>query len=193
MPRVYPPTWCQNPDCKECDFSKCDSEVLGLLMPYKYPSPSFEGRPKLVEITSAAIYFGFCERLAKFFLMFPQSSPMSIVRNNFVNSNTGLPCDESIPRVLLDMLNHGDPKAPTEDVHKFRLMQILKATSGKSGHIAGGKKEAQITISKEELDDFMKKVETWECDLFKDRITSFAKTDNLDRCRYCFLEDCEHI
>lgn len=193
MTRAYPPVWCKEQNCKECNFIECDSRILSLVMPYKYPSLSFDKRPKVVEITSIAIYFGFCERLAKFFLMFPQSSPISIVRNNFVNSNTGLPTDVAIPRVLLDMLNHGDPKAPTDDVHKFRLMLILKATDRYSGGIVGGEKEDETTMSKEELDDFMKRVRTWEHDLFRDRITSFEKTKNLERCKYCFLEDCEQI
>ena len=118
---------------------------------------------------------------------------MSIVRNNFVNSNSGLPTDVSIPRVLLDMLTHGDPKAPTDDVHKLRLMWISKATDGRGGGIIGGEEEDEIRIPAEELDDFMERVRTWEHDLFKDRITSFEKTGNLDRCKYCFLDDCEQI
>lgn len=193
MNRIYPPVWCKDQNCSECNFIECDSKVLSLIMPYKYPRLSFEKRPRIIEITSMAIYFGFCERLAKFFLMFPQSSPLSIVRNNFVNSETGLPTDVSIPRILLDMLNHGDPAAPTDDVHKLRLMFSLKATDENIGRIIGGEKEDEITISKKELDSLMKRVKIWAHDLFKDRLISFEKTKNLDRCRYCFLDDCEQI
>jgi len=193
MNRIYPPVWCKDQNCRECNFIECDSKVLSLIMPYKYPRLSFEKRPRIIEITSMAIYFGFCERLAKFFLMFPQSSPLSIVRNNFVNSETGLPTDVSIPRILLDMLNHGDPAAPTDDVHKLRLMFSLKATDENIGRIIGGEKEDEITISKKELDSLMKRVKIWAHDLFKDRLISFEKTKNLDRCRYCFLDDCEQI
>lgn len=192
MTRAYPPVWCKEQNCEECNFIECDSKILSLFMPYKYPSLSFDNRPKVVEITSIAIYFGFCERLAKFFLMFPQSS-MSIVRSNFVNSNTGLPTDVSIPRILLDMLNHGDPKAPTDDVHKIRLMLIMEATDTNRGDILGGEREDEVAISKNELANFMKRVEKWDYDLFRGRITSFEKTKNLHRCKYCFLDDCEQI
>lgn len=193
MPRVYPPTWCKNTDCRKCDFLECDSKILNLFMPYKYPNLSFDKRSRDVEITSIAIYFGFCQRLAKFFLLFPQHSPISVIRENFINSNTGLPANVSIQRVLLDMLNHGDPKAPTDGVHRLRLMLILKATNRKSGYIIDAEKEVEVTMSEKKVSDLMKQVREWVYDLFSGRLTRFEKTKNLNHCKYCFLENCEGI
>lgn len=194
MPRVYPPVWCQEPDCKKCDFLKCDRRILRLLMPLKYNSLDFDKRPKIIEITSIAIYFGFCQRLAKFFLLFPQNSPVSVVTENFINSNTGLPTTVSIQRILLDMLNHGDPKAPTDDVHRLRLMLIFKATNRKVGRmIIGSEDDVEVKANQNEIDAFAEQVKQWQYDLFAGRITNFEKTSKLDRCAYCFLDDCEQF
>lgn len=193
MPRVYPPIWCQNEECKKCNFLECDKKVLDLFSPLRYSNLSFDRRSKVVEITSIAIYFGFCQRLAKFFLLFPQDSPIAVVRENFVNSTTELPATVSIQRILLDMLNHGDPEAPTDDVHKLRLMLIMKATKMKRGRIGDAQKEVEIKVSEKELDDFMRQVRRWEYDLFQDRLTCFEKTQDLNHCKYCFLDNCEQF
>lgn len=192
MPRAYPPIWCKTYDCKKCNILECNSRTLNLFKPYKYPGLSFADRPKEIEMTSIAVYFGFCQRLAKFFLLFPQNSPISAVQNNFVNAETCLPTTVSIQRIFLDMLSQGDPEAPTDDVHRLRVFLILGATGMESGRIADAEKDIEIVPSKEEMGKFMEEVKKWEQDLLESRLT-FEKTSNLERCRYCFLGDCEQI
>ena len=191
MPRVYPPIWCKGEDCKTCDFIECDSKILRLLRPYEYPSLGFHRRRKKVEITSIAIYFGFCQRLSKFFLLFPQDSPISVVTENFLDSNTGRPATVSIQRVLLDMLNHGDPQAPTDDVHRLRLMFFTKATNRYREGIISAEKEVTVSLSEARVEDFLEKAKKLHHDLCEGKISSFEKTEDLNRCRYCFLENCE--
>jgi hypothetical protein len=193
MPRAYPPIWCKNDNCKKCNFLECHSKSLGLFLPYKYRNLDFSKRPKVIEITSIAIYLGFCQRLAKFFLLFPQDAPIACVRDNFVNNETGKPTTVSIQRILLDMLNHGDPEAPTDEVHKLRMFFMLKASNKKIGHIADAQKDIAVKPSEREMNDFVKKVKSFQADLVSGKITDFKKTNRLDRCKYCFLEDCEQI
>ena len=194
MPRVYPPVWCQEQDCKKCDFLKCDRRILSLLEPLKYNSLDFCKRPNVIEITSIAIYFGFCQRLAKSFLLFPQDFPVSVITKNFINSRTGLPTTVSIQRIFLDMLNHGDSKAPTDEVHRLRLMLIFKATNRKAGHlIVGSEDDVEVKVNQNEIDAFMEQVKQWEDDLFIGRTPNFEKTSELNRCAYCFLDDCEQF
>jgi hypothetical protein len=194
MPRVYPPAWCHEPDCKKCDFLKCDRRILSLLAPLKYSSLDSDERPKVVEITSIAVYFGFCQRLAKFFLLFPQDSPVPVVTNNFINSNTGLPTTVSIQRILLDMLDRGDPKAPTDEVHRIRLMLIFKATKRKVGRmIIGSEDDVEVKVSDTEIDAIVERVRRWQYDLSAGKLVNFEKTSRIDRCVYCFLDDCERF
>ncbi len=193
MARVYPPVWCEKDLCKKCNFLKCDSRVLNLFMPLKYPSLSFDKRPKTVEITSVAMYFGFCQRLAKLFLLFPQESPISLVRENFVNSTTGLPASVSIQRILLDVIDHADSEAPTDNVHRFRLILAFKAMKKRTGYISGSEGKMKVRVTENELKNFTKQMENWMYDLFRGRVTRFEKTKDLNHCRYCFLEHCEEF
>jgi hypothetical protein len=193
MSRVYPPIWCQEPDCKKCDFLECDRKILSLFAPLKYDNLDFVKIPKQIDITSIAVYFGFCQRLAKFFLLFPQNSPITVVSENFINSTTDLPATASIQRVLLDILNHGDAGAPTHDVHRLRLMLILKATKRKVGRmIIGSEEDTEVKVSEGEMNGLVKQTERWLHDLFAGRI-AFEKTGRLDRCTYCFLNECESL
>ena len=149
MPRAYPPIWCQNGECRKCNFLECDRRILDLFMPLGYPTLSFDKRPRVVEVTSIAIYFGFCQRLAKFFLLFPQHSPLSVVKDNFINSYTGLPTTVSIQRILLDVLNHGDPEAPTDEVHRLRLLLMLNATKERRDLLLTPRKKLKLVCPKE--------------------------------------------
>ena len=193
MPRAYPPIWCAKEDCKNCDFLECDLKVLNLFNPYKYPSIDFTGRPKHIDPTSIAIYFGYCQRLAKFFLMFAQIAPISPVENNFFTDYTGLPAKVSIQRILLDMLNHGDAEAPTDEVHKLRLMMGMKLTKSKHAKISVDGEEKEITISEQEIEEFWKLAKDLERKILAGEELSFDKTEKLIRCNYCFLLNCEEI
>lgn len=192
MPRVYPPIWCKSNKCEKCSFLDCDSRILELFAQHKYENLSFAKRPKQIEITSIAIYFGYCQRLAKFFLSFPQHSPIPVVKNNFVNAATGLPTKVEIQRIMLDMLDHGDPNAPTDETHRLRLMLIMKATNKLSGVISSEKGDVEIKPTEKELANFAAMVDDWLAKLFNENL-SYEKTKKLNRCKYCFLPNCEKI
>jgi hypothetical protein len=192
MPRVYPPIWCKGHKCEECNFLDCDSRILKLFAQHKYKNLDFVNRPQQIEITSIAIYFGYCQRLAKFFLSFPQHSPMPVVENNFVNAATGLPTKVEIQRIMLDMLDHGDPNAPTDETHRLRLMFIMRATNNLSGFISSEKGDIEIKLTEKELADFTTTVNNWLAKFFNQNL-SYEKTEKLDRCKYCFLPNCENI
>ena len=198
MSRVYPPVWCEkicyeDSTCKDCNFIECSSKSLNLFIPYRYRKLDFTSRPKEIDAGSIATYFGFCQRLAKFFLLLPQCTPMSAIENNFINAMTGLPARVSIQRVLLDMIDHGDPHAPTDMLHKLRLTIIMKATNSRKGKIANFKEEADFQPSQKEVDDFWKSAEGLKQRLFRNENVVFEKTHDLARCRYCFLPDCEEL
>lgn len=193
MSRAYPPVWCERHDCKKCNLLECNSRSLGLFEPYRYPALDFGNRSTTIEITSIAVYFGFCQRLAKLFLLFRQDSPIAAVTQNFINGETGLPTKVSIQRILLDMLNHGDPEAPTDAIHRLRSIWIIRATGKDKAVVSDFQKDVEIAPSATEIKDFMDKANTWQHDLVKGKITVFEKTDDLNRCKYCFLEDCEQI
>lgn len=193
MGRAYPPVWCEKNDCSKCDIRTCHKKTLALFEPYKYDEINFEKRPKTVEVTSIATYFGYCQRLAKFFLLFPQRGPIDVVKNNFFNSTTGLPTNVSIQRIFLDMLNHGDPNAPTDNIHKYRLIFLTEKTkSEKEGIIYSNGSKILINISDEERKRFMKLANDWLHNLFQGNV-SFKKTENTKLCEYCFLENCEPL
>ena len=193
MSRAYPPVWCVRHDCKKCNLLECNSRSLSLFEPYRYTTLDFGNRSTIIEITSIAVYFGFCQRLAKFFLVFPQDSPMAAVTQNFINGETGLPSKVSIQRILLDMLNHGDPEAPTDAIHRLRSIWIVKATGKGKVVVSDFQKNVEIAPSTGEIKDFMEKASKWQHDLIDGKIPVFEKTDDLNRCKYCFLEDCEHL
>lgn len=190
MYRGYPPNWCKQDDCTNCDFEKCIKRAMALIEPYKYPELSLKTRPEVIEVTTIAIYFGYCQRLAKYFLLYPQYSPISVVRANFFNHWTGLPTNVSIQRVFLDMINRGDPDAPTDEVHKFRLMLLQEAFEGKKTFLSYGNKRVEVDLS--ERSEFLEKVEKWQRLLQEGKVV-FEKTNDKRRCAYCILQDCENI
>lgn len=190
MSRAYPPIWCKKNDCTTCDCENCVKKSLSLLEPYRYSELNFKTRPKSVDITSIAVYFGYCKRLAKYFFLFPQYGPISVVRANFFNNYSGLQTNSSIPRILLDILNRGDPNAPTDEIHKFRLLQIAKATESENASISGVYADQKIDLSKKE--EFNEMVNQWIQGLFEGKV-SFPKTTFEKRCAHCFLENCDCI
>jgi len=190
MYRGYPPIWCKQDDCTNCNPKECNEKAIALFEPYRYPELGLETRPETLEITTIAIYFGYCQRLAKYFLLYPQYSPISVVRANFFNHWTGLPTNVSIQRILLDMINRGDPDAPTDEVHKFRLMQIQEAFGEKKMVLQYGNKRLEVDPS--ERNDFRKKVVKWQQDLKKRKVV-FEKTNDKKRCLYCFLQNCDDL
>lgn len=190
MARTYPPIWCHNEDCMKCNLHECNSKILRLFDPYRYAELDFKKRPKTVEITSIAIYFGFCQRLAKFLLLFPQDAPTPVIRSNFRNSMTGLPTEVSIQRILLDMLNHGDQGAPTDEVHRLRLMLLQDMTKSKEAFISVDGKQCEVRMSPEEKQLFVEKAGRWTRELHAGSI-SFDKTANPNHCAHCFLTDCD--
>jgi hypothetical protein len=190
MHRAYPPNWCKHDDCTNCDFKECNSRALALFEPYRYPELDMQTRPKAIEITTIAIYFGYCQRLAKYFLLYPQYSPISVVKANFFNNFTGLPTNVEIQRIFLDMINRGDPNAPTDEVHKFRLILIQQTLRGKKAYLHYGNKRVEVDLS--EREKFLEKVGRWQQNLKTGKLT-FKKTDNKKRCEYCFLPSCDNI
>lgn len=192
MGRAYPPIWCEKDDCAKCDFKECNSKALRLFEPYIYPDLNLETRPESIEMTTIAIYFGYCQRLAKYFLLYPQYSPIPVVKANFINHETRLPTNVSIQRILLDIINRGDPSAPTDEVHKLRLLLIQEMLKGKQGYIQSGNKRIRIDISKKERKSFIETLKKWRQDLKEGKI-SFEKTTDKKRCEYCFLTNCDNI
>jgi hypothetical protein len=187
MYRVYPPVWCKGVDCKECDFSECELKTLKIFSPYKYEKIDFTNRPKEVDTTSIAVYFGFCQRLAKFFLLLPQDSSHPAVRRNFIASVTGHPAKAPIQRILLDTIDRGDPEAPTNEVHKMRLLLNLKLRGKQSGALIGGKEDIEVRLSSKEAKEFCDIAMNWVRSIFEGKVIPFNKTDILERCAYCFL------
>jgi hypothetical protein len=192
MARVYPPIWCEYPDCQRCEKADCDSRILALFAPFKTKKIDFSDKNKMVEITSIAIYFEYCEQLAKFFLLFPQES-LDVVKNNFVNSSTGEPTNVAIQRIFLDMLDHSDADAPTDGVHKFRLKFGMIARKSSRGYVASEKGKLELIISKKERNEFVRQIEDFCDKLRKGKLATFKKTENLLRCKYCFLPDCDRF
>jgi hypothetical protein len=116
-----------------------------------------------------------------------------IVKNNFVNFSTGEPTTVEIQRIFLDMLDHNDPNAPTDGVHKFRMKFFLAATKKGKGYVVSEKGQEEIKLSKKERLELITLVKSFCQKLKKGEIFTFNKTDNLLRCKYCFLPDCEQI
>jgi len=176
----------------KCDFKKCISKALKLFGPYIYPDLNLETRPDTVEMTTIAIYFGYCQRLAKYFLLYPQYSPIPVVRTNFINHQTRLPTNVSIQRILLDMLNHGDPDAPTDEIHRLRLLMIQEMLKEKRAYIQADDRRISVDIPQEERKRFSEALKKWRQDLREGKL-SFDKTTDKKRCEYCFLTNCDDI
>jgi len=140
-----------------------------------------------------AIYFGYCQRLAKFFLMFPQIAPISVVEHNFFSDVTGLPAEVPIQRIFLDMLNHGDAEAPTDEVHRLRLMLGMKITHSEQALLGINGREKKIAATEKEIEEFWTVATSWADKVLSGKAIAFSKTEELMHCRYCFLPNCEVI
>lgn len=192
MSLAYLPIWCDNDNCFNCTPIKCQSKILELFEPYLYPDVDFSTRPKSIEITSIAIYFGYCKRLAKYFLRYPQYSPIPVVFSNFINHITRLPTSVSIQRILLDLLNISGPNAPTNDVHKYRLIQIQDTMRESQIGIHMGDFRLILHVTEEEKQKFFNDLNQWTQSLFSGDLV-FEKTDDKRLCEYCILSDCDNI
>ena len=194
MSRAFFPLWCKREDCKKCTFLDCDRKTFKLFEPYKYPNVDFSDRPKYIDPTSIAIYFGYCQRLAKFLLLYAQIDPITPVEENFVDSYY-MPAKVSIPTIFLDMLNRGDKNAPTDDVHKMKLMIKMKKRGVNRAILMVDGEEKEVLISDNELNNFDKKQNCLKMKLItgKEKEISFQKTKKLIRCGHCFLPNCEEI
>jgi hypothetical protein len=194
MSRIYPPNWCtfeNEKECTDCDFIECDEKILKLLKSVEYPTIDFAERPKTISATTVGIYFGYCERLAHFFLKYPQINDLSIVKSNFYCTKDSLPTKADIPRILLDLLTHGIDKAPTDDVHKLKMMLGMKGLKTNRAILAIGNDEKEIVIPQNEIDEFYKKAITWKDDVVNKNPVSFRMTTDLNKCKYCFLHNCD--
>lgn len=192
MGRVYPPIWCETNDCCTCNLEECNRKILELFEPYRYSEIDLKRRIKHIEITTIAIYFGFCRRLAKFCLLFPQDAPIPVVRTKFINGTTGLPTNQSIQRIFLDMLSRGDPKAPTDEVHKYRLAFLSEMTGSKKGTLVTEENQVEIQYSKKEKEKIVRSAKVWVDELRSGKLR-FDKTSKSELCRFCFLENCDSI
>jgi len=193
MYRAYPPVWCKGVFCKDCDFFECELKTLKLFSPYKYEKLDFTNRPQKIDTTSIAIYFGFCQRLAKFFLLFPQRPSHPAVSKNFIANVTGLPANAPIQRILLDTISRGDPEAPTNEVHRLRLLLNLKLRGTKNGTVLGGKNDVEVNLSGKEAKEFCEIAMNWVRNILEGKAVPFEKTNILERCRYCFVSNCEQF
>ena len=193
MYRAYPPVWCKNVLCKDCNFIECDLKTLKLFEPYKYEKLDFTDRPREIDSTSIAVYFGFCQRLARFFLLFPQCPSLSAVSNNFIVNQTGLPAKAPVQRILLDTISRGDPEAPTDEVHRLRLLLNLKLRGTKNGTVLGGKNDVEVKLSNKEAEEFCEIARNWVRNILEGKAVPFEKTNILERCKYCFVSNCEQM
>jgi hypothetical protein len=84
MPRIYPPKWCRNDQligCNKCDdFLECDNKIIELSNLLKNSSEL------TTNTTTIIIYYGYCQRLAKYFLSLPDTWPVGAVQKNFWDS-----------------------------------------------------------------------------------------------------------
>jgi len=191
MGRVYLPIWCELDNCKECDIDRCNKRILDLFEPYRDVDIWFKKRPKQIEITTTAIYLGYCQVLGKFCLQFPQYS-LAVVRNSFSNSEAGLPTNQPIQRIFLDMLNRGDPKAPTDAVHRYRLVFFSDLVGARESRIGYDGQIKKNSFSEKEIKEAISAMKRWREALLSGKLT-FKRTENPLKCRYCILDDCEKI
>ena len=190
--RTYPPIWCKNIYCKECDFLICDNKILDLFRPYMIYDNDFSAH-KNFEITTLAIYLGYCKRLGKYALKYTQEDDLPIINANFINHKTGKPTRQSIQRIFLDMLNRIDTEAPTNEIHKIRLYLLHRMSGGSYGKLLADNKEIDLELNTDEEKRILEL-----CDELCDKIINGEniddqKTEDLTKCQYCFLTDCNEI
>jgi hypothetical protein len=193
MGRTYPPIWCSEKECNNCDFINCDQKVLHLFEPYQYPDIDFSDRPNIISSSTIGVYFGYCEQLARFLLKFPQIGPMSVVSDNFYCSKDDLPARVEIPRIFLDMLTHGVDLAPTDEVHKLKLMLGMKELNSTNAKLGIGDEDKVITVSQKEIDAFYVEANNWTRKILENKNVPFKMTSDLGKCKYCFLSNCDTI
>jgi hypothetical protein len=194
MTRVYLPSWCEEKEeCKDCNFQSCNKKSIALFKDYKYDTIDFNDRPKEISDSTVAIYFGYCQRLASFFLLYPQIGPLYVVQHNFTRVRDSLPAHVDIPRILFDMIDQGDERAPTDLAHNMKLNLGMKATNAKKAVLGLGDTLNEITFTQEEITDFSKIADDWIKKVLTGKKVDFNKTEELERCRYCFLTNCEKL
>lgn len=191
MPRIFPPKWCRNyqlVSCNNCeDFVECDTKIIELFNRIRNVD-KFTDVP--TNATTIAIYYGYCQRLAKYFLSFPDTWPIGVVQRNFWNSAKGKRAEAEIQRIMLDLIDHGDPNAPTHLVHELRLKLILRGQKNKKGVIANENGEIEVIVSEKDAHLLDLMVQNWTMGHLNNAL-AFQKTENLQRCKYCFIANCE--
>lgn len=192
--RIFPPNWCllDTRECVDCNYVECEEKILKILKSVEYQTIDFTDRPKLISATTIAIYFGYCERLAHFFLRYPQIEQLSIVESNFVcTKEYYLPAKADIPRILLDLLTHGVDSAPTDDVHRLRLMIGMKKSKTNRAKLVTGDTEKQVIVDQAEIEAFHEKGLAWKEAILNGTHLTFKMTPDLNKCKYCFLKNCD--
>lgn len=188
MPRAYPPIWCKNGDCLECDCrTECVERTLELLDPYRDTQTPVE-KWGAMELTTLAVYFGFCARLAKFFAEFPSFIPIPVVYSNFMDVRTGQPATQSIQRILLDTLASCDPSTITDEIFGYRGLFFSSIVMPANSYVLDtrtGKKAFsftadEITRADQKLSELLEKTSKGNLD--------FLPSSDKKRCKICFLQ-----
>lgn len=187
--KAYPPKWCKSNDCKKCDLRACNNKALELLLPYHDIYTPFNKKGGF-EITSLAVYMGFCPKLSKNFYEFPNITPIPIVYSNFINSQTRFPTTQSIQRILLDILAISDEISETpgltNDIFLLRGKLFSHMLELKEYHlmINGNVKNFEFDDVEEIFNQAIKIQEN----IYSDKII-FNRTDKKERCEICFLKN----
>lgn len=187
MIKTYPPIWCREEDCSKCDLELCNKKSLALILPYRDEDTPFE-KKGFIEITSYSIYFGFCPRLAKFFLEFPSYTPIPVIYSNFSNFEKTYPTSQSIQRILLDILAISDPAELTNDVFKYRGLFFIKQTKMKKYGLQTNDGQIEYLFTEDEINEMDVKILELK-DRINQGIESFPKTNFKERCNICFLKN----
>jgi hypothetical protein len=194
MARAYPPIWCKNRDCLDCDSrNDCVNRTLELLEPYRDTQTPIEKREEKREVTTLAVYFGFCPRLAKFFMEFPSFGMIPVVYSNFMNLHTRLPTTQSIHRILLDTLASCDSGNLTDEIFRYRGIffgSIIGINSTELGTKDGRKTfsftPCEVAKAQQKFAEFSEKLENGNLE--------FTPSPEEEKCKICFLRfQCQKI
>ena len=185
MIKAYPPIWCNKDNCLNCDLEQCNSRALMILLPYRDIHTPFHKRGP-IEVTSIAVYLGFCPRLAKFFLEFPSLSPIGVVYSNFLNSTTAMPTTQPIQRILLDILASSDPDNLTDDIFKYRGLLLSPAVGKTKYQLSTREGVKTFSFSQENISRTQKKVSRFLDQLLRG-IVKFPRTNKKERCAICYI------
>ena len=186
MGRVNPPVWCKFEECNKCkDKPDCINRTLQLLEPYRDTQTPFNKRGSEMEITTVAVYLGFCPRLAKYFMEFPSFGSVPVIYSNFISSLTRKPSKQSIQRILLDTLASGDPADITDNIFRYRGIFSSLALGKKEYRLESKNGEKRYTFRKQELDEAKKNISE-ALDNIKKGVFEVSSPEK-QKCSICFL------